>query len=278
MSRADRRPTAADLARELLCALDPVTFAAEKLGFTADFWQENFLRSSAPQMLVNVSRQAGKSTTAAVLALHTAVHRPGSLVLLVSPSLRQSGELFRKVKSFRQRLEPAPALTEDNALSCAFKNGSRVVSLPGDESTVRGFSAPRLVIEDEASRVDDALHRAVRPMLAVSQGGRLVLLSTPAGRQGHFWEAWSESGEAWSRIEVPATAVPRISPAFLAAERLALGQSWFDQEYRCQFLQASNQVFRPEDLARAFSNQIEPLFPTAVPAGDVVPLFARGGR
>jgi hypothetical protein len=195
------------------------------------------------------------------------------LVLLVSPSLRQSGELFRKVKGFRQRLEPAPALTEDNALSCAFKNGSRVVSLPGDESTVRGFSAPRLVIEDEASRVDDALYRAIRPMLATSQDGRLVLLSTPFGRRGHFWEAWS--GEGWERVEVPAEKVPRIAPGFLAAERLALGEAWYRQEYECQFLQASNQVFRPEDIARSISREVEPLFPIAPAAGDVVPLFAR---
>lgn len=264
------------LARELRHALDPAAFAAERLGFEPDAWQAAFLRSSAPQMLVNVSRQAGKSTTAAALALHTALYRPGSLVLLVSPSLRQSGELFRKVKGFRGRLDPAPELLEDNALSCAFKNGSRVVSLPGDEATVRGFSAPRLVLEDEASRVDDALYRAVRPMLATSQGGRLVLLSTPFGRRGHFWEAWDAGGDGWERVEIPATEVARISSAFLAAERLALGEAWFRQEYLCEFMLAASQVFRPEDIARSISREVEPLFAKAPAAGDVIPLFPRG--
>jgi hypothetical protein len=277
MSRADRKPTAADLARELLCALDPAVFAAEKLGHPLDPWQAEMVRSSAPQMLVNVSRQAGKSTTAAVLALHVAIYRPGSLVLLVSPSLRQSGELFRKAKAFRSKLQPPVELLEDNQLSCAFKNGSRIVSLPGEEGTVRGFSAPHLVIEDEASRVDDALYRAVRPMLATSEGGRLILLSTPRGRVGHFWEAWSE-GENWLRIEVPAEKVARISPEFLAAERLALGEAWFQQEFECQFLMAANSVFSPEDVARSISREVAPLFANAPSSGDVIPLLARTGR
>ena len=52
--------------------------------------------------------------------------------------------------------------------------------------------------------------------------------------------------------------VPRIPPDFLAAERRALGDAWFGQEYLCEFLQAADQVFRPEDIARAFA--AEPLF------------------
>ena len=62
--------------------------------------------------------------------------------------------------------------------------------LPGQEKTIRGFSGVTLIIEDEASRVDDTLYRAVRPMLAVS-GGRLILMSTPYGQTGHFFEEWT---------------------------------------------------------------------------------------
>jgi hypothetical protein len=228
-------------------------------------------------VLVNCSRQAGKSTTAAVLALHTALYRPGALVLLVAPSLRQAGELFRKFAEMRGRLDPAPALSEDNAFSCTFAGtGSRVLSLPGSEATVRGFSAPTLIVEDEAARVPDDLYRAVRPMLATAPTGRLILMSTPAGQVGHFWNEWSEGGPDWHRVRVPADEVPRIDPAFLAAEQRALGDAWYKQEYLTEFLQATNQVFRPEDVARMVSVEIEPLFPTAPVAGDPLPLFPRG--
>ena len=88
---------------------------------------------------------------------------------------------------------PLPALAE-SALRLELANGSRVVSLPGDEGTVRGFSGVSLLVIDEASRVPDDLYRSVRPMLAVSQG-RLVCLSTPFGQRGFFYEYWRAGAE-----------------------------------------------------------------------------------
>ncbi len=76
-------------------------------------------------------------------------------------------------------------------MTLRLENGSRIVSLPGTEGTVRGFSGVALLIVDEASRVDDALYHAVRPMLAVSHG-KLVLLSTPWGKRGFFYREWAE--------------------------------------------------------------------------------------
>src|SRR5687768_11624610 len=83
------------LASDLAVALDPARFA-EACGIVPDGWQADVLRSTAPRMLLNASRQSGKSTVVAVLATHTALYQPGALVLLLSPTLRQSGELFRK--------------------------------------------------------------------------------------------------------------------------------------------------------------------------------------
>jgi len=68
------------------------------MGVEPDPWQARLLDSDE-RALVLCHRQAGKSTTAAVLGLHPAIYHPGSLVLILSPSLRQSGELFRKVKA-----------------------------------------------------------------------------------------------------------------------------------------------------------------------------------
>lgn len=214
-----RPATLEAVAGSLRHALDPVAFAAEQLGFDADPWQADVLRSAHRNTLLCCSRQAGKSTTTAVLALHTALYRPGSLIPLGSPSQRQSRELFNKVVGFLKRLEVAPGLEEDNRLSVRLANHSRVVSLPGTGQTIRGFSAPDLIIEDEAAFVDDVFYRAIRPMLAVS-GGRLILMSTPYGQRGHFHEAWTEGGD-WHRVEVPATECPRITPEFLASERRA---------------------------------------------------------
>jgi hypothetical protein len=71
-------------------------------------------------------------------------------------------------------------------------------------------------------------------MLAVSDG-RLICLSTPWGKRGFFHNAWARGGDDWARIEVPASRISRISAAFLAQERRALGEAFFRQEYQCSF-------------------------------------------
>ncbi len=258
------------MAADLRHALDPVVFATDRLDLTPDPWQEEVLRSTGQNILLKCSRQTGKSTTTAIVALHEASYWPDSLILLVSPSQRQSRELFVKVCSFIKMLEPRPVLEEDNRLSFTLSNGSRVVSLPGSSETVRGFSAPRLVIEDEAAFVEDGVYGAVRPMLAVS-GGRLILMSTPYGKRGHFFEAWKDGGSGWLKIEVTALQCPRISKEFLEKERREIGDLWFRQEYGCEFLETVDQVFRYDDIERALSDEVEPLFGSNanVQAGDV---------
>jgi hypothetical protein len=126
-------------------------------------------------------------------------------------------------------------------------NGSRIVSLPGkDDAAVRGYSNVTTLIVDEAARVSDALYSAVRPMLAVS-GGRMVVLSTPFGRRGWFYEAW-HSDEVWQRVKVTAPDCPRIPADFLAEERKALGPRWYSQEYHCSFEDMTGAVFSGEDI------------------------------
>jgi hypothetical protein len=232
---------------------------ARHSGLEPDAWQRDVLNSDAQQIILLCSRQSGKSSTTAILATHRAVTVPGSLVLLLAPALRQSQELFRKVKHTYAALgDVAPAVVE-NTLSLELGNGSRIVTLPGSEKTIRGFSAPDLVIEDEASRVPDELHQAVRPMLAVSRG-RLVLLSSHFGRRGHFHDFWERGGPDWLKVKITAYDVPRIDPAWLAAERAAIGDWWFEQEYLCVFKDAVDSFFRSEDIAAAFSDDVQPLF------------------
>jgi len=242
---------------ELRMALDQVAFA-RKVGLVPDRWQESFLRSEHPRKILNCSRQSGKTTMAGLVALHQVVYHPGSLVLCLSPSLRQSSELFRKALEFYRALDrPVPPESETK-LSLYLENGSRLISLPGTEAKIRGYSNVSLLIADEASRIEDELYYSVRPMLAVS-GGSLIMMSTPWGRRGVFYET-RERGEGWERYTVPASNVPRISKVFLEEERRALGPWFFEQEYFCKFLDTIDQVFRTEDIEAALDSNVKPLF------------------
>ncbi len=245
----------ATLAADLAMSLDPVRLS-QAGGMEPDAWQAQMLRSSAPRILLNCSRQSGKSTVTSLLALHTALYEPESLTLMLSKAERQSGELFRKCLSVYNRLGRPVAAKSAGALHLELANGSRIMALPGKEDTIRSFSAVRLLLIDEAAKVSDELYRTVRPMLAVS-AGRLVGLSTPYGKRGWWYEAW-RSAEPWERYQVPATQCPRISPAFLAEEQRAIGDWFYQQEYLCQFLDGETQPFREEDVQRAFREEVTP--------------------
>src|ERR1035438_9300740 len=93
--RKNRGPRARDIG-------DAVEFARSRLGFEADERQAEVLRSQAKRGILNCSRQWGKSTVAAAMAVYRAYTRPGSLVLLASPSERQSREILQKTAIARR--------------------------------------------------------------------------------------------------------------------------------------------------------------------------------
>ena len=245
------------LAQDLKLALDRVAFA-KGLGLEPDPWQEDLLRSASDRVLLNCCRQSGKSTMTALIALHRALYHPGSLILCLAPALRQSQELFGKVLGFYRDLGRPVSPHGERKLSLELDNGSRIVTLPGSEKTIRGFSGTSLLLLDEAARIEDELYFAVRPMLAVS-GGALMMLSTPYGKRGVFYEEWT-SGRGWERYEVPAGQCPRISEEFLEEERTSLPPFIFRQEYECSFEETEDQVFTTDMIDRAVAAEVAPLF------------------
>jgi hypothetical protein len=210
-----------DLITALAHGLDPALFCRERLHFDPDDWQARLLRSASPQCILNCGRQTGKSTVIAALALHTAIYKSGGLVLIIAPSQRQSRELFLKVQAFLECLEPAEPTEGETKLTLTLRNGSRIVSLPGDNSrTVRGYSAPSLVIEDEAAFVADDTFDAVLPMLAASPDGRIVL--------------WLEARRRDNPLR-------------------------YSREFECTFGSPDDSLFTADMIDRMLTNDFEPL-------------------
>ncbi len=236
---------------------DAVEFARVRLGFEPDERQAEVLRSEAKQGILNCTRQWGKSTVSAAKAVHRAFTRPKSLVLVASPSYRQSAEFVRKAAEMVAKLGIRPRGDGDNDISLRFPNQSRIVGLPGVEGTVRGFSAVSMLLIDEASRVDDAMYRALRPMLAVGNGD-LWLMSTPFRKRGFFYSHWEHGGPEWHRIRVPATECPRIRLEFLEEDRRQQ-KGDFEMEYMCEFREDGHSVFNRDLVMKALDSSVLPL-------------------
>jgi hypothetical protein len=248
-------------ALDFLRAADPAAVFREgvidKNGNPAqpDPWQERAMRSRARQMLVLCNRQAGKSTTIGAKCSQGMIYDPG-LHLIIAPTLRQSKNLFEKVTSVYQRLDGAPRITTSTSTELKLANGSHLVALPGDnDATIRGFSAPKMVLIDEASRVSAEVYAALRPMLATSDG-QLIALTTPYGRRGWFYEAWVNE-DGWEKESITALDCPRITPEYLEGERSKLGDWRFRQEFMCEFVDNAEQFFSSSLIDAMLDNTLE---------------------
>ena len=282
------------LARDFLGGLDRIEFARQ-CDLEPDEHQAAFLRSTARNKVAVTSRQLGKSTMSACEgaadAWYDVVHpearavlgsKAHALVLITSPSQRQSDETFgklqghlgRKIQSIVEehvkaetklstwerkpgsatRVLSSEAVSEWKVRSLVLTNGARVVSLPGAPETVRGFSSVTRVIVDEAGFAPPGLLGALRPMMLVSRGS-LSMLSTPNGKRGEFYDACSGGGDDWERYTLDWTKNPRISREDVERERRLLPAWLFAQEYECQFTSLLGAVFHESDIERALCDE-----------------------
>ncbi len=213
-------------------------------------------------------RQTGKDTLTGLYGLWLALTAPSSIVVCVSPSQRQSDLWMEKLRAYAlSRPELRDAVTDLSQSELALSNGSRVYSLPsgvGGGITIRGFSKVSLLVFNEAAWVAEEVYQAAGPFLAASEGGKVVLISTPFGQSGYLWRAWNSS--LFAKLGVPSSASPLISEAFLAKEKETMDALSYASEYEARFLSSQNAYF-PTDLVQRCV-QAYPLVESPLPGHD----------
>ena len=233
-------------------------FVEKRLGISLDPRQRELLGTNPGRVVLNCTRQWGKSTMAAAKAVYRSVESPGSLVVVTSPSGRQTAELVRKMEGMYASLKLSFQGDGDNEISVILENTSRIVGMPGNERTIRGFSAVSLLLVDEASRVDEDYFDAIMPMLAVSDGD-VWLMSTPFFKTGYFYDSWTGGDPEWTRVKVTAPECPRISGKFLERERRRMSPARFRREYMAEFEDAEDAIFSLDKLRRQIDPKAEGL-------------------
>ena len=264
-------------AGRLLDAIDPcVVF--RRNGLTPDPWQVELLRAMPRMSLVCWGRQVGKTTCLAALALHRALYRPGSRVLLASFNHDKAKEMLGKAADLYAPWQTEVPLESQTTEHLAFRNESQIDAIPARPTAARGPTA-RLVVLDEAAWTSYELFSTIFPTL-MRTGGTLVATSTPPERPtGWWWEAWTKSGEVpgeeaadrlsdlWLRSFIPSTASPYATPEHLEQARAIMAPEDYAREYECRFpsLQAGALGERaiPRDALDRFFSGLEDEAPEA---------------
>jgi len=235
-------------------------------GFQPDEWQRRVLRSTAKKQIIVGGRQTGKSVVGAAAVAQNLLHSPGSLSIVLAPSLKQAGETARKIAGIIDTVGAPLDTISRTALGIELSNGARSLCVPSSETSVRGYAAPELLLIDEAAAVDVEVVRASLPVLAASENGRLLLISSARGRRNWFAEVWFDGGDDWERFEARASDCARISRDFLEGERRIMGDRLYEQEYECAFLDDSLEldarnprVFNPDLLRGLVDPSIQPI-------------------
>jgi len=274
----------------LLHTLSPYHYV-KGLGFTPYEWQKAVLRSPHKRKSINGARQAGKSTIVSAKPCHVAKHYPESVSLILAATEQQAFYDMEKVKDFIAHDKTYPEIDRDSDRLITLSNGSWIMVVPATEKAARGPSAPRLILLDEASRIEDIVYKSgVIPMLTDNPECELILISTPHGKQGFFFESCNNS--KWERYEVrsPWEVVDlefRLIPAEpeeeyrrKCAERGIIGFDsprhrnreeqefnlgemgplMYRQEYGPEFVEPEDQVFGYDEIERMFNGRkVEPL-------------------
>ena len=288
---------AADLSmlRDITYGCDPVRYL-RSLGWDVFPWQEAVLSDPSTRICIDGARQGGKSTILSAVTCHHAKYYPGSLSVILAPTLMQANEDMVKIKSFIARDRQYPQLTRSGAQEIATDRGARILVLTASDDAARGFSNPDIILFDEASRIPDDVFEAVRPMITDNPKAHIYEISTPNGKKGFFYDHFSSP--RWSRylVRAPWIAVetplgPQLAPITEEAAKDTLRKNLMSsakaesikfffsprhyretdqaealeqmhirkylQEYGCEFVDAEDQVFSQSLIEELFAAEAE---------------------
>lgn len=213
-------------------------------------WQKEFIKSCFENNYVIVlsSRQIGKSTAVAYFSVLYSILHPSSIILLISPSLRQSLLLHKKVlEIFHSTNIFEQYIAHEQATKIETITKSTIVSLPNSPHTIRGYSAD-VVIVDEANFIDEEiLSEIIMPMLATKKSGKLILISTPYTKDHIFYQFLQS--EKFIKHIYTYEASPLITKEFIEMQQKILPKWVFEQEYLAQYPNKLENLFSvPSDI------------------------------
>lgn len=206
------------------------------------------------------SRQVGKSFAGSLEAVLDAVSRKTTWVFL-SAGERQSRELAEKARLHLEAIQVIAEAIESRffedgytstQLELRLPNGSRLIFLPANPRTARGYTGNVFLDEFAFHQDSKAIWSALFPIITRRSDLKIRVMSTPNGQTGTFYELWERAGPEWSRHRVDIYDAVRDGLA-VDPEELRRGladEIAWQQEYLLEFVN-ENQAYIPYSLILA---------------------------
>ena len=236
---------------------DVGTFAEVLVGQPLWPHQAELAKSPARVRCVTSGRQSGKTRTLAVLALHTAFAAPERRVLVVSAGDEASKDVLAEVSMLTASPLLAGSVMDDETHTLSLTNGSTIRSVPASPRQIRG-KAIDLLIVDEACFVSEDVWQAARYTVIARPGSRVVLSSTPWGRQDKFYPLAFRAGQrgeaGYASFHWPSTASPMVDAELLEMWRRSSTEREYAQEVLAVWMDAQGSYFTSDELEAAMGD------------------------
>ena len=161
-----------------------------------------------PFIISKISRQCGKSLTFSAKAVYKSIMNQNNLVLLVSVNQRSADELLRKVKQWAEACKVSSGGLidyQETASSVSFNNKSRIISVPANPSSLRGWTGDVILDEFALVENDNQIFQAVLPVITSQMNGgqqhSLWICSTPSSLDTQFAKIFNSDESKWRRYE-----------------------------------------------------------------------------
>ena len=214
-------------------------------------YQVDWLMDDARFKIGMAARQIGKSMMTAAEAV-TDCYRQKTKWVILSAGERQALEWMEKAREWVEAYDLALEGYEeerDGGSEALLKkaeiilpNGSRVIAIPANPATARGYSCNVILDEFAIHENPDEIWRSVYPSVSNPLKGlfKLRVVSTPKGQGNKFYDLWSKDNN-YSKHKIDIyTAVARGLPIDIEELRAGMDdpEGWA-QEFECQFIDST---------------------------------------
>lgn len=214
------------------------------------------------------SRQTGKSFTKSLRRILRGLKR-GRTQIFLSAGERQSRELMAKA---RQHCEALKIATEyyDNRffkglsvkqLEIVLPGGVRIIGLPANPQTARGFTGDVLLDEFAMHAFDREIWAAMFPTL-LRGDGELDVASTPKGRGNMFYQLRGNDRFTASTLTLPEAIAQGLDVDADEIRSAMDDETLYRQEFLCEFIDETTAFLTYEHIAACSD-------PTLVPCDSV---------